>query len=95
MPSRKNEDSTGAMTRGSFVHKVLETAVKEKVAEKQALYEIAKTLHKKPEWIYADLESTLPLFEVFWLRNKDRISNHLMVEQWFSVPIDGFVFAWH
>ncbi|TAH64172.1 MAG: ATP-dependent helicase, partial [Methanosarcina mazei] len=92
MPSRKNEDSTGAMTRGSFVHKVLETAVKEKVAEKQALYEIAKTLHKKPEWIYADLESTLPLFEVFWLRNKDRISNNLMVEQWFSVPIDGFVF---
>lgn len=92
MPSRKNEDSTGAMTRGSFVHKVLETAVKEKIAEKQALYEIAETFHKKPEWMYADLESTFPLFEVFWLRNKDRISNNLMVEQWFSVPIDGFVF---
>ncbi|MCC4771291.1 AAA family ATPase [Methanosarcina sp. DH2] len=92
MPSRKNEDSTGAMIRGSFVHKVLETAVKEKVAEKQALYEIAETLHKKPEWMYTDLESTLPLFEVFWIRNKDRISNNLMVEQWFSVPINGFVF---
>lgn len=92
MPSRKNADSTGAMTKGSFVHKVLETAVKERVAEKRALYEIAETLHKKPEWMYADLESTLPLFEVFWLRNKDRISNNLMVEKWFSVIIDGFVF---
>jgi len=39
-----------------------------------------------------DLESTLPLFEVFWLRNKDRISNNLMVEKWFTVPIDNFIF---
>jgi DNA helicase II / ATP-dependent DNA helicase PcrA len=39
-----------------------------------------------------DLESTFPLFEVFWLRNKDRISNNLMVEKWFTVPIDDFVF---
>jgi DNA helicase-2/ATP-dependent DNA helicase PcrA len=92
MPSRKSEDSTGAMTKGSFVHEVLEIAVKEKVAEKQALYEIAGTLHKKPDWMYIDLESTFPLFEVFWLRNKGRISNNLMVERWFSVPIGGFVF---
>lgn len=92
MPSRKNEDSTGAMTRGSFVHEVLETAVKKKVAEKKKLYEVAEALHKKPEWTCVDLESTYPLFEVFWLRNKDRISNNLMVEKWFSVSIDGFVF---
>ena len=92
MPSRKNEDSTGAMAKGSFVHEVLEIAVKEKVAEKQALYKIAEALHKKPDWMYVNLESTLPIFEVFWLRNKDRISNNLMVEKWFAVPIDGFVF---
>jgi DNA helicase-2/ATP-dependent DNA helicase PcrA len=92
MPSRKSEDSTGALAKGSFVHEVLETAVKEKVAEKQALYEIAETLHKKPDWMYVNLESTLPLFEVFWLRNKDRISNNLMVEKSFTVPIDGFAF---
>lgn len=92
MPSRKSEDSTGVMTRGSFVHEVLEIAVKEKVSEKKKLYEIAETLHKNPEWMYVDLESTLPLFEVFWLRNKDRISNNIMVEKWFSVPIEGFIF---
>jgi DNA helicase-2/ATP-dependent DNA helicase PcrA len=28
MPSRKNEDSTGAMAKGSFVHEVLEITVK-------------------------------------------------------------------
>ncbi len=81
MPSRKREDSRGALAKGSFVHEVLEIAVKEKVAEKQAFYKIAETLHKKPDWMYVNLESILPLFEVFWLRNKDRISNNLMVEQ--------------
>ena len=80
------------LAKGSFVHEVLEIAVKEKVAEKQALYKIAEALHKKPDWMYVNLESTLPLFEVFWLRNKDRISNNLMVEKSFTVPIDGFVF---
>lgn len=92
MPGRKNEDSTGVMTRGNFVHEVLESVVKEKITEKEALYEIAETLHKKPEWMYVDLKSTFTLLEVFWLRNKDRISNNLLVESWFSVPIDGFVF---
>lgn len=92
MPNRKNEDSTGVLSKGSFVHEVLEIAVKEKVSEKQALYEIVKNLHKKSDWMYVDLESTLPLFEVFWLRNKDRISNNLMVEKWFTVPIDNFIF---
>src|SRR5665647_2481147 len=92
MPSRKIEDSKGAFAKGNFVHEVLEIAVKEKVAEKQALYQIAESLHKKPEWMYVNLESILPLFEVFWLRNKDRISNNLMVEKWFAVPIEGFVF---
>ena len=92
MPSRKNEDSTGVLAKGSFVHEVLEIAVKEKVSEKQALYKIIEALHKKPEWMYVDLELTFPLFEVFWLRNKDRISNNLMVEKWFSVPIDDLIF---
>ena len=80
------------MAKGSFVHAVLETAVKQKVTEKQTIYGIAEALHKKPDWKYVDLESTFPLLEVFWLRNKDRISNNLMVEKWFSVPLDGFVF---
>jgi DNA helicase II / ATP-dependent DNA helicase PcrA len=92
MPSRENKDSKGAKDLGSFVHGVLERAVKEKVAEKQALYEIAETLHKKPSWMYINLESTLPIFEVFWLRNKDKISNNLMVERSFTVPIDGSIF---
>lgn len=75
-----------------FVHQVLETAVKEKVEEKQALYKIAEALHKEPDWMYVNFELTLPLFEVFWLRNKDRISNNFMVEKWFTVPIEGFAF---
>ncbi len=92
MPTRASEDSTGAMTRGSFVHKVLELAVEAKVSEKDAMYSIAENLIKDPEWKDVDLDLTYPLFEVFWLRNQNRIPDSLVVEQWFSVPIDGFVF---
>ncbi|MGZ6240919.1 MAG: 3'-5' exonuclease, partial [Syntrophales bacterium] len=40
MPTRDSEDSTGAMNRGTFVHKVLEIAVSEKITTKERLYEI-------------------------------------------------------
>jgi DNA helicase II / ATP-dependent DNA helicase PcrA len=92
MPNRNNKDLTGPTGKGSFVHKVLEIAVKEKVAEKKAIYDIAEALHKKTNWISVNHESTIPIFEVFWLRNKDKISNNLMVEKSFRVPIDGFIF---
>jgi DNA helicase-2/ATP-dependent DNA helicase PcrA len=38
MPTRDSEDSTGAMGRGNFVHKVLEIAVSEKITTKERLY---------------------------------------------------------
>jgi len=92
MPTRASEDSTGAMNLGSFVHKVLEIAVENKIATKDEMYEIADEQIKKSEWKGVDIERAKPLLEVFWLRNGHRIKDNLFVEKRFSVPIDGFIF---
>jgi len=92
MPTRDSEDSTGAMRRGNFVHKVLEKAVSEKITSKDRLYEIRDTVAKEPEFRSVDIEAATGALDVFWERNKDTIANNLMVEQRFTVPLGGFNF---
>jgi DNA helicase-2/ATP-dependent DNA helicase PcrA len=92
MPTRDSEDSTGAMRRGNFVHKVLEKAVSEKITSKHRLYEIRDTVAKEPEFKGVDIEAATGALDVFWERNKDTIANNLMVEQRFTVPLGGFNF---
>src|SRR5665811_2364520 len=87
MPTRDAEDSTGAMRRGNFVHKVLEIAVSEKITKKERLYEIRDTVAKEPEFKGVDIESATGALDVFWERNKNTILNNLMVEQRFTVPL--------
>jgi hypothetical protein len=92
MPTRDSEDSTGAMNRGTFVHKVLEIAVIEKITTKERLYEIRDTVAKEPDFRGVDIETATEALDVFWERNKNRIANNLMVEQRFAVPLGGFTF---
>ncbi len=92
MPTRDSEDSTGAMRRGNFVHKVLEKAVSEKITSKDRLYEIRDTVAREPEFKGVDLEASTGALDVFWERNKNTIANNLMVEQRFTVPLGGFNF---
>ncbi|MDP3103088.1 MAG: PD-(D/E)XK nuclease family protein, partial [Candidatus Methanoperedens sp.] len=92
MPTRDSEDSTGAMRRGNFVHKVLEKAVSEKITSKDRLYEIRDNIAKEPEFKGVDIEAATGALDVFWERNKDTIANNLMVEQRFTVPLGGFNF---
>ena len=92
MPTRASEDSTGAMNLGSFVHEVLEFAVKDKITTKDEMYKIADELITRSKWKGVDLTRAKPLLEVFWLRNGHRIKDNMFVEKRFSVPIDGFIF---
>ncbi|VVB51363.1 ATP-dependent DNA helicase Rep [uncultured archaeon] len=92
MPTRDSEDSTGAMKRGTFVHKVLEIVVSEKITTKERLYEIRDSVAKEPEFRGVDVEAATGALDVFWERNKNRIANNLMVEQRFAVPLGGFTF---
>ncbi|NOR47304.1 MAG: AAA family ATPase [Methanosarcinaceae archaeon] len=92
MPTRASEDSTGAMNLGSFVHEVLEFAVKDKITTKDDMYKIADELITKSKWKGVDFKRAKPMLEVFWLRNGHRIKDNLFVEKRFSVPIGGFIF---
>ncbi|MBN1133512.1 MAG: ATP-dependent helicase [Methanosarcinaceae archaeon] len=92
MPTRTSEDTTGAMNMGSFVHKVLEIAVRDRIGTKDELYEIVDVLIKGPEWYGVDISKARSLLEVFWLRNEHRIKDNIFVEKRFNVPINGYLF---
>ncbi len=92
MPTRASEDSTGAMNMGSFIHKVLENAVGEKITTKEQLYKIRDHVAKEPQWKGINLKAATEALDVFWERNRNTIANNLMVEQRFNVHLDGFNF---
>jgi DNA helicase-2/ATP-dependent DNA helicase PcrA len=92
MPTRDSEDTSNAMKTGSFVHKVLERAVREKIRTKEQLYWIKDSLAREPEWQGVDIEATTEFLDVFWERNRTTIKNNLMVEKRFIIPLGGFNF---
>lgn len=92
MPARSREDSSGAMNLGSFIHKVLENAVSEKVTSKEQLYELRDSLASEPEWNGVNVARATEALDVFWERHRDRIRNNLMVEKRFTVQLGGFIF---
>jgi len=47
---------------------------------------------KEPDFRGVDIETATGALDVFWERNKDKITNNLMVEQHFTVPLGGFNF---
>lgn len=92
MPTRDSERPAGGKGRGSFIHKVLETAVKEKIISKKRLYEIRDNIAKEPDYRSIDVGSSTDALDVFWERNKDKIANNIMVEQKFTLPLGCFTF---
>ncbi|MBC2699767.1 MAG: ATP-dependent helicase [ANME-2 cluster archaeon] len=92
MPTRDMEKSDGAMNIGSFVHKVLEKAVRQKVSTRKQLDEITLTLTKEDKWKWVDTAKAKPLLDVFWQRNKYSIQNNMMVERRFTVLLGDHQF---
>jgi len=80
------------MNRGTFVHKVLEIAVSEKITTKERMYEIRDTVAKEPDFRGVDIGTATEALDVFWERNKNTIANNLMVEQRFAIMLGGFTF---
>ncbi|MDW7775774.1 MAG: ATP-dependent DNA helicase [Methanosarcinales archaeon] len=93
MPTRAEERSDGAMNVGSFVHRVLEMAVRQKISTREQLDSIVISLTQQDTWKWVDRELARPLLEVFWKRNKYTIPNNLMVEKMFSVQLDKHIFT--
>jgi len=94
MPSRfDDEEGEGARGKGTFVHEVLEVAVKQKVSERKQLDEIAEHLKEKRDYHNVDLNECKLLFDVFWARNAAKLQNTIMAEEKFNFELDGLQFT--
>ncbi|MCL7415547.1 MAG: ATP-dependent helicase [ANME-2 cluster archaeon] len=93
MPTRAEEQSDGAMNVGSFVHRVLEMAVRQKISTREQLDGIVASLTELDRWKWVDIDRARPLLDVFWERHKDTIPNNLMVEKMFSVKLVDHIFT--
>jgi len=93
MPQRGTFESDGSgMALGSFVHKVLELGVNQKKEDLQGYKDIAKELQKEKNWKDINLNDAMPLIDIFWKRNKDKIKPETKTELKLPVEIDGFRF---
>lgn len=93
LPQRGDFDQeSGGASLGSFVHKVLELGVNEKSKTLNEYKEIAKKLNLKKDWRSIELNDVMPLIEVFWERNKDKINDNSMTELKLPITIGEFQF---
>jgi len=90
MPSRDDEDdSSGALNFGSWVHHILEEAVKRKIKTKEELMELMKEYLKEG----IDEDRSCRIMEIFWIRNRNDIQKASITEQDFKFMLDGFAFS--
>ena len=80
------------MKPGSFVHRVLEEAVKLKVESMGQLDAVVSDLSGEAGWKGVDPGRVKPMPDVFWGRNRKSSRSSLMVEQKFTVPLGGYLF---
>jgi ATP-dependent DNA helicase UvrD/PcrA len=93
MPKIWEEKSSHAMLRGSFVHKILEEAVKRKIETKKELYLIKEEIKKIPEFKEVKNKGIDEALEVFWIRNTSGFKNNLFTEEWFDFNYKEFKFV--
>jgi DNA helicase-2/ATP-dependent DNA helicase PcrA len=92
MPTIYDEKGSGAMDKGSLVHKILEEAVNRKIKTKADLFKIKDEFIGKPEFKNANHEGIDESLEVFWARNSPGFSNNLFNEFDFNFQLNGFNF---
>ncbi len=68
------------MNLGSFVHRILEEAVKLKVKIREQMDAVFSDLAREDEWKDVDIKRVKPMLDVFRERNRDRIWSNLMVD---------------
>jgi len=93
MPKIWEEKTSYAMLRGSFVHKILEEAVRRKVKTKDELFKLRDEIKKDSEFINLEAKGVDECLEVFWARNSPGFKNNLSVEEDFEFKHNGFIFT--
>jgi DNA helicase-2/ATP-dependent DNA helicase PcrA len=89
LPSRDEDDPDAPTSVGSFVHDVLEAAVKRQASSLEDLHMIMEELAGTQE---LDRERCKKILAVFWERNKGKIAGSHEIEKYFSFEEDGIRF---
>jgi len=97
MPSRgdfeeEEEGGTSPLDLGTFVHKIFETIVKDKVYNKEEAYNLAITISKDNEFKNkiqgGDIITAKQLIDVFWIRDIPRIKDSIKSETEIQLNLD-------
>lgn len=89
MPERKAV-SWESMRLGSFVHKVLDKAVRRNFKSFKELFKIARELVLEEEWESINLEEVSPMLQIFLERNKGRYDKNSKTEILLDIKLGGF-----
>lgn len=81
-----------AIKLGSFIHKVLELGVKNKLNSEKDFVDLAKDLQMDEKWISIQIEEAIPMIRVFYERNKNKIRNKSLVEEKLNIRIGNLKF---
>lgn len=81
-----------AITLGSFIHRVLEEAVKQRIKTQKEIEDLAKIMSIE-EYKDLNLDEALPMIKVFLERNKSLYNENSMVEQHLKHRINNLTFT--
>jgi len=92
MPERGAFENTGeGNVIGSFIHKVCEVGVNRKLDSLDKFKELARELHVD-DFKPVDLDEADFILEVFWERNKNKITENSITEMKLNFNLEGFRF---
>jgi DNA helicase-2/ATP-dependent DNA helicase PcrA len=92
MPQRGDFENTGeGLVIGSFIHKVCEVGVNRKLNSLQEFKDLARELHVA-DFKTTKLDEADIMLEVFWERNKNKITEKSVTEMKLSFNLEGFRF---
>ena len=85
-------ESWEAITLGSFIHKVLERAVKENKRTEKEIEDLTKIIQIE-EFKDINLEEAMPMIRVFFIRNKGKYNEYSLTERSLKTKINGITFS--
>ena len=92
MPQRGAFENTGeGSVIGSFIHKVCEDGVNRKLDSLQGFKDLARELHVN-DFKTTNLDEADIILEVFWERNKSKITEKSITEMKLNFNLEGFRF---
>jgi len=92
MPVRAEDDISAPTSVGSFIHEVLETALKANASSLEDVNKALDDLASRPENDGVDMDRSRRIIDVFWARNKDKMGLPHRLEELVKFEYEGLNF---